>query len=83
MDISHLVKMANDIGAYFAAYPDRAQAELEVANHLTRFWDPRMRAQLIAHVRDRDGEGLTDITLASVRQMDDVVSQNNHHRDNP
>lgn len=69
MNIQHLVKMANDIGLYFAAYPDRAQAERDVANHLTKFWDPRMRAQIVAYVRDNNGEGLSDISLGAVRQL--------------
>ena len=69
MNIQHLIKMSNEIGLYFAAYPDRAQAEREVALHLTRFWDPRMRAQIIAHLRDHGGAGLSDIALAAVRQL--------------
>lgn len=69
MNIAHLIKMANEISQYFAAYPDRAQAISDVANHLTRFWDPRMRAQLIAYVRDADGDGLSDLALAAINQL--------------
>lgn len=69
MNIQHLIKMANEIGDYFAAYPDRAQAERDIANHLKKFWDPRMRAQIIAHVRDNQGEGLSDIARMAVQQL--------------
>ena len=43
MDIPHLVKMANQIGEFFSAYPDAELARQEIAGHLQRFWDPRMR----------------------------------------
>ena len=69
MNIQHLVKMANEIGDYFAAYPDRERAVRDVAAHLKKFWDPRMRAQIIEHVRDRQGEGLTDIARVAVQQL--------------
>ena len=36
MDIPNLVKMANQIGSFFAAWPDPAAARTEVAHHLTR-----------------------------------------------
>jgi formate dehydrogenase subunit delta len=50
MDKSNLVKMANQIGLFFEAWPDRDAARNEVASHLRRYWDPRMRAALIAHL---------------------------------
>lgn len=46
MNIEHLVQMANQIGAYFAAEPDRAAARADVAEHLARFWEKRMRQSL-------------------------------------
>jgi formate dehydrogenase subunit delta len=47
MNSAHLVKMANQIGAFFEAMPDREQAVRDVAEHLRRSWDPRMREQLL------------------------------------
>jgi len=38
-----LVTMANDIAAFFAGESNKEAAAAGVANHLTRFWDPRMR----------------------------------------
>jgi formate dehydrogenase subunit delta len=46
MNSEHLVRMANQIGAFFEAMPDRQQAVRDVADHLRRSWDPRMRQQL-------------------------------------
>jgi formate dehydrogenase subunit delta len=59
MNIERLVKMANDIGDFFGAEGDRAQAARDVASHLKRFWDPSMRTQIIAHFR-QGGVGLSD-----------------------
>ena len=43
MDVHHLIQMANRIGDFFAAMPDRAEALAGLADHLTKFWEPRMR----------------------------------------
>ena len=46
MDIHNLVSMANQIGQFFSAYPDRDDALEGIANHIRKFWEPRMRLQL-------------------------------------
>lgn len=48
MNLDKLFRMANQIGDFFEAMPDRQQAVADVANHLKRTWDPRMRAQILA-----------------------------------
>ena len=65
MRIERLVAMANDISAFFAAEPDRGEAARNVATHLRRFWDPRMRRQIVAHFQS-GGDGLHDIARAAV-----------------
>jgi len=50
MDAENLVKMANQIGDFFAAFPDRAEALDGIAGHIRKFWAPPMRRQLLAHV---------------------------------
>lgn len=67
MDDANLVHMANQIGAYFAAYPDRALAAREIANHLSKFWAPRMRIALLRYVELHGGVGLAPATLAAIR----------------
>ncbi len=49
MDIHNLVGMANRIGTFFDAMPDRAEALDGVFQHLRKFWEPRMREQLLQH----------------------------------
>jgi formate dehydrogenase subunit delta len=48
--------MANQIGTFFASQGP-GQAVAGTTNHLKKFWDPRMRADIIAHWR-AGGEGL-------------------------
>lgn len=49
-----LIKMANQIGAFFEAMPDREQAIKDIASHLRGTWDPRMREQLVAMLGGKD-----------------------------
>ncbi|PZN33759.1 MAG: formate dehydrogenase subunit delta [Proteobacteria bacterium] len=56
MNIEHLVRMANDIGAFFAV-ESGAQAARDIYSHIRRFWDPRMRKRIVAHYH-AGGEGL-------------------------
>jgi formate dehydrogenase subunit delta len=46
----NLVHMANRIGEFFAAMPDAEEASREIAEHLHKFWEPRMRRELLAHL---------------------------------
>lgn len=56
MDTEYLVKMANDIAAFFHAQsgPD---APNDIAGHIKRYWDRRMRRAIMAHGA-AGGEGL-------------------------
>ncbi len=55
----NLVKMANDIGRFFHAEPEREDAIAGIANHIARYWTRRMREKLTAHVK-RDGDAALD-----------------------
>ncbi len=68
MKIEYLVKMANEIGAFFASEPDAEVAVDAVAGHLRRFWDPRMRAQIVAH-QAQGGAGLSDLARRAVAKL--------------
>jgi formate dehydrogenase subunit delta len=67
MNIERLVQMANSIGDFFAAMPDAAEARSGIATHIRKFWDPRMRRQIYAHVDD-GGEGLKPIVLQALQE---------------
>ncbi len=67
MDARKLVKMANQIAAFFAADPDRKAAVDGVASHLKRFWEPRMRREILA-LLDRGGEhGMDALVVEALR----------------
>ena len=53
MSAEKLVRMVNQIEKFFAHQPPEIAIEA-IADHLRKFWDPRMRAQLLA----LDGTGL-------------------------
>ena len=67
MDTDNLIHMANRIGAFFVAMPDRTEAIEGVAQHIERYWEPRMRRDLLAHVDTHEGEGLDEIVLTAIR----------------
>ena len=68
MDIQRLVHMANDIARFYHAEPDREEAVNGVLTHIQRFWDPRMRRELLLFVDEHGGEGLHDSALSAIRQ---------------
>jgi formate dehydrogenase subunit delta len=64
MSPEKLVRMANQIATFFRAQGE-ATAPAMVADHLEKFWEPRMRTAIIAHGR-AGGDGLDPIAAAAV-----------------
>jgi len=62
-----LVYMANQIGKFFVSQGD-AQAVPGIADHLKKFWDPRMRAQIVAHL-EAGGQGLDPPVRRAVESL--------------
>lgn len=52
MDVDNLIEMANRIGEFFESLPDRHEAEDSIADHIRRFWEPRMRTAILASLDD-------------------------------
>jgi formate dehydrogenase subunit delta len=64
-----LVRMANDIGDFFRSEPERTDAVAGIANHIAKFWTPRMRQKLAAHLREH-GEGeLDELAREALRSL--------------
>ncbi|MFO6421410.1 formate dehydrogenase subunit delta [Hylemonella sp. W303a] len=61
MNLEHLIRMANQIGTFFAAMPDRAEALEGIANHIHKFWEARMRRELAAAIEAGQAEALLPI----------------------
>ena len=66
MNIDLLIKMANEIGDFFTGASDRDKAANDVANHLKRYWEPRMLRQMLEYYEQRQGAGLSDVAKSAV-----------------
>jgi formate dehydrogenase subunit delta len=67
VDTGKLVMMANQIGRFFV--PQRgADPVAGIADHLKKFWDPRMRAAIVAHL-EAGGAGLDEPVRAAVSRL--------------
>ena len=66
MNIDLLIKMTNEIGEFFAGTTDADAAARDVANHLKRYWEPRMRAQMLKYYEERQGSGLSELAKNGV-----------------
>jgi formate dehydrogenase subunit delta len=65
----HLVKMANDIGHFFGAEPEREDALAGIANHIAKFWTKRMREKLTAYVKNNGDAGLEELPREALRRL--------------
>ena len=60
-----LIYIAN--GKFFKAQ-DLDTASVKIAEHITKFWDPRMRRAIVAHL-DAGGSGLDPTTRQAVETL--------------
>ena len=68
MNTERLVAMANDIAAFFDSEPDKAVAAEGVRSHMARFWEARMRREIVAHVM-AGGAGLCPTAHEAVSRL--------------
>jgi formate dehydrogenase subunit delta len=68
MNNDNLIRMVNRIGAFFAAMPDRDEAMRDLAQHVRRFWEPRMRKQLFEHLETGHGEGIDSLVVTALQR---------------
>ncbi len=67
MSPEKLVRMANQIATFFESQPRGDQAE-KVAQHLSDFWDPRMREEILRIAAD-GGSGLSPLARDGVTRL--------------
>lgn len=72
MEAAKLVMMANQIGKFFAAQRG-ADPVAAIADHLNKFWEPRMRTEIVAHVA-AGGAGLDERVRAAVGRLREARS---------
>jgi formate dehydrogenase subunit delta len=74
--LDRLIYMANQIEKFFQANGHDA-AVAGIADHIAKFWDPRMRKHIYAHI-DAGGKGLDPLTkeaLEVLRKKDPIAKQ--------
>ncbi len=62
-----LVVMANQIGRFFAAQGESGAVD-GIADHLRKFWEPRMRVAALALLRE-GGEGLDPLPRRAIERL--------------
>jgi formate dehydrogenase subunit delta len=67
--VEHLVHMANDIGNFFRSEAEREEAVAGIVNHITKFWTPRMRQKLAAHMKEHGPNGLDELPREALRRL--------------
>jgi formate dehydrogenase subunit delta len=68
MQPDRLVYMANQIGKFFEV--QRADEIVPgIANHIKKFWDPRMRQAIFAYIDANGGEGLDPPVLEALKRL--------------
>jgi formate dehydrogenase major subunit len=77
-ETSHLVKMANEIGTFFEALPDRTEGIASVATHIRNFWEPRMRRQIIGYAQ-RGGHHLKPMVREAVLTLEPKPAEGQTH----
>lgn len=63
-----LVYMANQIEKFFASQSNEEKAVEGIADHLHKFWDPRMRSQIKQHLA-AGGEGLAPLVRRAIEKL--------------
>ena len=71
-----LVYMANQIGKFFASQSDQA-AVAGAADHIKKFWDPRMRKMIFAHL-DAGGSGLDPKVRQAIESLQQAADNQAH-----
>ena len=66
MDAHKLVRMANEIATFFESEAEEHAIGDSVADHLKRFWDPRMRRELLRFIDEEGGTGCRPAVLEAV-----------------
>ena len=68
-----LVYMANQIGKFFESQ-GHGKSVPGIADHIHKFWDPRMRKAIFAHL-DSGGAGLAPNVFDALTSLKDAQSQ--------
>jgi formate dehydrogenase subunit delta len=59
MKTQDMVRMANQISDYFKSYSEKEALD-GIAEHISKFWEPRMRKDFFAHL-EKGGDGFSEL----------------------
>lgn len=65
--VARLIRMANQIGTFFQSKPHE-EGVAGIAEHINKFWEPRMRLHFFGVV-DAGGDGLLPIVLEASKTV--------------
>ncbi len=68
MNVERLAEMANDISAFFVGAEEPAAAVAGIADHIGKFWTPRMREQLTERLPQL-GDGIDELPRAALLRL--------------
>lgn len=65
---ANLIRMANQIGLFFDSMPDAQEGRRDLATHIRKFWDPRMRRAFLEQIDQDGGQDLSAIVRQAVQE---------------
>lgn len=68
MNSDYLVKMINQIALNFGYVKEQEKIAALVAEHIQKFWDPRMKKELAEYV-EQGGHGMSDMALVAAKEI--------------
>ncbi len=74
MSPEKLIRQANQIAAFFRSRP-REEAVAGIAEHINKFWEPRIRRQFFEMV-EAGGEGFDELVLEAAPAVRPVPQEN-------
>ena len=75
MDIQNLVTMANRIGDFYESVPDLTEAKQGIIEHIRKFWEPRMREAMVAHLKDAGTQNLHPTVRQAIEENLDLMAR--------
>jgi formate dehydrogenase subunit delta len=67
MQTEDMVRMANQISDFFKSYTEKEAID-GISDHISKFWEPRMRHDFFAHI-EAGGDGLSELVKKSAIQV--------------
>ena len=68
MQSNPLTRMGNQIATFFDSMPDQQEAMVDLAGHLRKFWEPRMRREFLANFDAGHTADLHPLLVRTVEQ---------------